>query len=73
MNPSHVSETQRYTKEEIAKLVEYAEDRGIILVPEVDIPGHTTQWVKAYPKLFGTTKVLAASDEVFVALRQIFR
>ena len=64
--------TQRYTKEEIAKLVEYAEDRGIILVPEVDIPGHTTQWVKAYPKLFGTTKVLAASDEVFVALRQIF-
>lgn len=63
---------ESYTREDIAKLVEYAEDRGIILVPEVDIPGHTTPWMKAYPELFGTTKVLAASDEVFDALRQIF-
>jgi len=61
-----------YTAEELTALAEYAEERGIILVPEVDIPGHTLPWMKAYPELFGTTTVLAASDEVFDALRRIF-
>ena len=38
-----------YTKCELVQLVEFAADRGIRVVPELDVPGHTTSWVWAYP------------------------
>ena len=31
---------------------EYAKLRGIILVPELEVPGHATQLVKIYPEIF---------------------
>ncbi len=43
-----------YTQDEIHGVVAYARDRGIRVVPEFDIPGHTTAWLVGYPEL-GTT------------------
>jgi hexosaminidase len=40
-----------YSQDQVRRVVNYAGDRGIRVVPEFDIPGHTTAWFAAYPKL----------------------
>ena len=40
-----------YTQDEIRGTVAYARDRGIRVIPEFDMPGHTTAWFVGYPEL----------------------
>src|SRR5580698_4267619 len=40
-----------YTQTEVRELIVYAHDRGIRVIPEVDMPGHTTSWLVGYPEL----------------------
>ncbi|MCP2262940.1 hexosaminidase [Promicromonospora thailandica] len=44
-----------YTQDDLREIVAYARDRGITVVPEIDVPGHVEAAVAAYPEL-GTRK-----------------
>ncbi len=45
------SDGRYYTQEQIRHVLAYAADRGIRVVPEFDIPGHTTSWFVGHPEL----------------------
>jgi hexosaminidase len=40
-----------YSQEQIRAIIAYAADRGILVMPEFDIPGHSTAWLVGYPGL----------------------
>ena len=56
------SNGEYYTQAQIKELVAFAEKRGIIIVPEFDMPGHTKSWFAGYPQLSSTPEPSPAID-----------
>jgi len=56
-----------YSQAEIRQLVEAAADRGIRVVPEIDMPAHTRSWLVGYPELGApsTTVLDPTREEVY--------
>ena len=44
-----------YSQDEIKEIVQYASDRFIEIIPEIDMPGHTASLIASYPEL-GTSE-----------------
>src|SRR5678815_2102942 len=40
-----------YTQEQYKDLVAYAADRFVMIIPEIDMPGHTNAALASYPEL----------------------
>ena len=56
-----------YTQEEIRSVIEYARVRGMKIIPEIDMPGHTRSMIAAYPHLscFGEKTELCQFGGIF--------
>ncbi|MBP5273035.1 MAG: family 20 glycosylhydrolase [Clostridia bacterium] len=44
------SDGKFYTRDDVRDVVAYARDRGIEVIPEIDLPGHVTALLHAYPQ-----------------------
>ncbi|HVS93885.1 MAG TPA: family 20 glycosylhydrolase [Mucilaginibacter sp.] len=58
-----------YTQEDIKEIVQYAKDRFMNILPEIDVPGHSLAAVVAYPELSctpGADKYQVRSGEHFM-------
>lgn len=76
-----------YTQQEIKELIEYAAQRNIEIIPELDIPGHSVAILKAHPELGcafrqndnkdlgGTTNMMlcAHNEDVYAIYEDIIR
>ncbi len=78
-----VSHGGYYTQDEIRGIVAYAAERGVTIVPEIDVPGHASAIIAAYPEFgcgprstvkthFGIFKqILCPSDATFAFLDNV--
>ncbi len=76
-----------YTQEQIKEIVSYAHNRGIMVIPEIDVPGHATAILTAYPELASKDTIYTLErnagifnptlnpikEEVYVFLEDVFK
>ena len=74
-----------YTQDQLREVVAYAAERGITVIPEIDLPGHMVAALASYPELgctggpykvwerWGVAKdiLCAGNDDVFVFLENV--
>lgn len=75
-----------YTQLELRELIAYADQRGIMVIPEIDVPGHATAILTAFPE-YGSKDTMyvlerfagifdptldPTNEEVYVFLDQLF-
>ena len=60
--PKLATTDRPYSKKDFRDLVKYAKDRGIIIIPEMDIPGHSKKMVEIYPEIFGVNNKMLQTN-----------
>ena len=51
--PKLMKANRHYTEEDISRFCSYANARGVILIPELEVPGHAAYVIEQYPEIFG--------------------
>eukprot|EP00056_Hartaetosiga_gracilis_P018766 m.11808 g.11808 ORF g.11808 m.11808 type:complete len:760 (+) comp7045_c0_seq2:35-2314(+) len=67
--------SQRYSHDDIKEIVRHAEDRGIVVIPEIDVPGHASSWSLGIPELKscdgGKGPLNPLSDETYKVIKMV--
>ena len=71
--PKLSTEGRHYTEAELVGLMAYATRRGVEIIPEIDVPGHTTSFSAAYGDVFGTDGIICQNDAAMLGIEVIFR
>lgn len=65
-----------YSKDELRDIIRYAAERNIIIIPEIEMPGHSEEVVAAYPELgctgsSGSCDLCPSKESTFAFLEQV--
>lgn len=60
--PKIYSERAGWTWEDFVELENYSQARGVTIIPEFDVPGHSTIFRREYPEVFGKTPTNLAKN-----------
>ncbi|MBX2925173.1 MAG: family 20 glycosylhydrolase [Chitinophagaceae bacterium] len=74
--PALATPGKHYTREELFELVQYGQERGVTLIPEMDLPGHSTAMRRAMPELFGREDLRVIDinkPEVYAAVKTLIK
>lgn len=73
--PSLTTPHNCYSEEEIAELVQYAYERDVQIVPEIDTPGHSRIIREAYPETLGKgcENIICFHPENIETMQDIYR
>jgi len=76
--PKLSTTNRHYSFEELKELENYSQLRGVTIIPEIDVPGHSSPFVKKYPEIFAIKDTLAnpwiinmGKEEVYEALDEL--
>ncbi len=76
--PKLMKKNRHYTEEDIASFRAYANARGVVLIPELEAPGHAAFLIEQYPEVFGnkldngeTTSLVTENGTVITARNTI--
>lgn len=69
--PALPTQGRTYTAAQLTALREYAAARGVVLVPEVDFPGHSLQFNTKLPEIFGKGTVSCCEEKTFEAIGKL--
>ena len=62
-----------YTQDEVREILAYAAERHIEVIPEIDMPGHTTAFTKVFPQLNGKNRTVnPGKEETYAVLKTIY-
>ncbi len=71
------SAQERYTIDDVADVVEYARQRGVRIMIEIDNPGHAASWCKGHPEVCPSPTCLEplnpATNATFDLIDGLFR
>jgi hexosaminidase len=74
--PQLAGKCQQYSLNDLRNLETFARDRGVAIIPEIDVPGHCEILVKAMPELFATNPpagnvLCAGREQVYQTLDKV--
>ena len=70
--PRTLTEGEYYTEAQLQSIIDYAAASGVVLIPEVEGPGHSSIMRVAYPEIFGKLSLYAinlADDKALEAMK----